>query len=465
MVAVGHADAEAREAQKRGVLRMRPRSLKFRLIAISLAWLAFSLLVTGAVLVLLFRAHMQRHFDQALQSHLEELSAAASGGADGSLNLSWEPMDPRFRKPLSGWYWEIRSGSETLKRSPSLADRSIPAVMATTEPHIFDNIPGPGGVRLRIIAQDIALPGSSRPLSVLVAGPCVTVQNDVLIFMGQLAAALLTLGLTLSALIAAQVTYGLRPLAMVRAGLMQVRQGRGSRLQADGPSEIAPLIDELNGLLDERDMMVAQARAEAGNLAHALKTPIAVIRNEASSLPEKQGATLKAEADKMIRVVEHHLVNARTQMKQRRVPAGASLDRVMEDVRFSLERLYPQRQLEFHIANGLAAACAEDDLGEMIGNLADNACKWAQRIVRISARCPDGRVLVQIDDDGPGLNEDQRAQVLMRGERLDKSVPGYGLGLSITAKLAAIHGGTLRLERSEIGGLAAILDLPAAAAA
>ena len=190
-------------------------------------------------------------------------------------------------------------------------------------------------------------------MSVLVAGPCVTVQNDVLIFMGQLAAALLTLGLTLGALIAAQVTYGLRPLGMVRAGLMQVRQGRGSRLQADGPSEIAPLIDELNGLLDERDMMVAQARAEAGNLAHALKTPIAVIRNEASSLPVQQGATLKAEADKMTRVVEHHLVNARVQMKQRHVPAGASLDHVMEDVRFSLGRLYPERKLEFVMPAGL----------------------------------------------------------------------------------------------------------------
>ena len=454
-----------RERRRSEVLRVRPRSLKFRLIAISVAWLVFSLLATGAVLVLLFRAHMQRHFDQAVQSHLEELSAAASAGADGSLNLSWEPADPRFRKPLSGWYWEIRSGSETLKRSPSLADRSIPAVMETREPRIFDNIPGPGEVRLRIIAQVIAVPGSSRPLSVLVAGPCVTVQNDVLIFMGQLAAALLTLGLTLGALIAAQVTYGLLPLGMVRASLMQVRQGRGSRLQADGPSEIAPLIEELNGLLDERDIMVAQARAEAGNLAHALKTPIAVIRNEASSLPEKQGATLKAEADKMIRVVEHHLVNARAQMKQRCIPASASLDRVMEDVRFSLERLYPGRKLQFDLPNGLTAICAEDDLGEMIGNLADNACKWATETVRVSAGNSRGRILVQIDDDGPGLKEEQRAQVLARGERLDETMPGHGLGLSIAAKLAGIHGGTLRLERSELGGLAAILDLPAAAAA
>ena len=462
MVAIGQIDSAGRESQERGVVPPQTRSLKFRLIAISLAWLAFSLLATGAVLVLLFRAHMQRHFDQALQSHLEELVAAASSGADGSLNLSWEPADPRFRKPLSGWYWEMRSGDETLKRSPSLAGRTIPAVMATREPRIFDNIPGPGGVRLRIAAQDIALPGSSRPLSVLVAGPCVTVQNDVLIFMGQLAAALITLGLTLGALIAAQVTYGLRPLAMVRAGLMQVRQGRGSRLQADGPSEIAPLIDELNELLDERDTMVAQARAEAGNLAHALKTPIAVIRNEASSLPEKERATFKAEADKMIRVVEHHLLAARAQMKKRRVPAGASLDRVMDDVRFSLERLYPGRKLEFDLPKGLKAICAEDDLGEMIGNLADNACKWASQMVRISAKRSGGRVLVQIDDDGRGLNEDQRAQALMRGERLDESLPGHGLGLSIAVKLAAIHGGKLRLERSEIGGLAAILDLPAA---
>ena len=425
----------------------------------------FSLLATGAVLVLLFRAHMQRHFDLALQSHMEELSAAASGGADGALNLTWEPVDPRFRKPLSGWYWEIRSGSETLKRSPSLADRNVPAVMATSEPHIFDNIPGPGGVRLRIIAQNITLPGSSLPLSVLVAGPCVTVQNDVLIFVGQLAAALITLGLTLGALIAVQVTYGLRPLAMVSTGLLRIRQGRGSRLQADGPSEIAPLIDELNELLDERDMMVAQARAEAGNLAHALKTPIAVIRNEASSLPVQQGATLKAEADKMTRVVEHHLVNARAQMKQRHVPAGASLDHVMEDVRFSLERLYPGRKLQFDLPNGLTAICAEDDLGEMIGNLADNACKWASETVRVSARNSRGRILVRIDDDGPGLKEEQRVQVLARGERLDESMPGYGLGLSIVAKLAAIHRGTVRLERSELGGLAAILDLPAAAAA
>jgi signal transduction histidine kinase len=462
MVAIGHLNADAREGQARPLPSMRPRSLKFRLIAISLAWLAFSLLATGAVLVLLFRAHMQRHFDQALQGHLEELVAAASAGADGSLYLSWEPADPRYRKPLSGWFWEVRSG-QTVKRSPSLLGEEMPSL--STQPgalDIFDSIPGPGNTRLRIAAEDTVLPGADQPLSVRVAGPCVTVQNDVFIFIGQLAAALITLGLTLGALIAAQVTYGLRPLATVRVKLMEVRLGRGSRLEADGPSEIAPLIDELNGLLDERDTMVTQARAEAGNLAHALKTPIAVIRNEATSLPDKQGATIKAEASKMTRVVEHHLINARAQLKQRRAPPRAWLDHVIRDVRFSLERLHPERELEFCVPDGLIIACTEDDLGEMIGNLADNACKWADRTVRISARCSGGRVLVQIDDDGRGLDEEQRTLVLSQGKRLDESTPGHGLGLSIVVKLAAIYGGALRLERSELGGLAAILDLPEA---
>ncbi len=198
------------------------------------------------------------------------------------------------------------------------------------------------------------------------------------------------------------------------------------------------------------------------HLAHALKTPIAVIRNEASSLPDDKGSILKAEADRMTRVVEHHLLDARAQMRQRRVPAGAPLDRVMEDVRFSLERLYPERKVEFRVPSGLAAACTEDDCGEMIGNLADNACKWAASTVRISARRSAERILIQVDDDGAGLNEEERTHVLTRGGRLDESMPGHGLGLCIVLKLAAIHGGALRLERSEHGGLAAFLDLPAA---
>jgi signal transduction histidine kinase len=446
---------------ERAVGLAKPRSLKWRLIAVSLAWLAFSLLATGTVLTLLFRAQMQRHFDRTMLGNLEELAAAVHVEAGGAIDLAWEPADPRYRKALSGWYWEIRTGGRAAKSSPSLMGQSIPVTAASGQPELFDDIPGPGGVRLRGVAEAISQPDGSA-LFVAVAGPCITVRHDVLIFLGQLAAALITLGLTLGALIAVQVTYGLRPIYMVGAALAGMRLGRHDRLDTDGPSEIAPLVDELNALLSERGAMVAQARAEAGNLAHALKTPIAVIRNEAAGIAGQAGETLKEEANKMVRAVEHHLVRARARARPRHSAARASLDAVMEDVRFSLQRLYPERLLEIDIPKGLSAACREDDLGEMTGNLADNACKWAKRRVRISAEKSNGRLRVRIDDDGAGLDGGQCIQVLARGKRLDERMPGHGLGLSITSQLALLHGGDLRLDRSELGGLSAVLDLPAA---
>jgi signal transduction histidine kinase len=206
---------------------------------------------------------------------------------------------------------------------------------------------------------------------------------------------------------------------------------------------------------------VEQARAEAGDLAHALKTPIAVIRNEAEELRGKHGAMLASEARKMARVVEHHLVRARTKATQRLPSTRAALDAVMEDVRFSLSRLYPDKTLECEVSPGLLFPGEVDDLGEMIGNLADNACKWARRAVRISAFRSGDRIRVQIEDDGPGLDETACAKALTRGERLDTAMPGHGLGLSIAAQLAHLYGGTLTLSSSTTG-LRATLDLPLA---
>ena len=162
----------------------------------------------------------------------------------------------------------------------------------------------------------------------------------------------------------------------------------------------------------------------------------------------------------MVRVVEHHLVSARVAIERRRGSGRASLDKVMDDVRFTLERLYPARRLVFAVATGLDAACGEDDLGEIIGNLADNACKWASTTVRISATQTGASLQIEIADDGPGLGDQDCLKVLEGGGRLDKGVPGHGLGISIAMKLAAINKGTIRLERSNLGGLAAIIAVP-----
>jgi signal transduction histidine kinase len=249
----------------------------------------------------------------------------------------------------------------------------------------------------------------------------------------------------------------------MQAALSLVRTGRRSRLSGGGAAaEVAPLVDELNALLSEREAAVEHARAEAGDLAHALKTPIAVIRNEACDVTGQSGEVLKTEVEKMRRVVERHLVNARAKAGRRLPGTRASLDAVLDDVRFSMSRLYPARTLTFDAPQGLEFAGSDDDLGEMVGNLADNACKWAKQAVVIRATRRDGRLEIAVEDDGSGLPEEAHGQALARGGRLSETVPGHGLGLAIAVELAELYDGSLWLGRSPLGGLSAVLDLPAA---
>jgi signal transduction histidine kinase len=409
---------------------------------------------------------MQRNLDQSLRDHLEELVSVVKADSDGNYNMTWQPADRRFRTPLSGWYWELRSGGKTLKRSPSLEEHSL-AVEAPDKAdgamHKLLRVIGPGGEQIRVVSQRTTFSGSRQPFTVMVAAPCVTIRQDVHLFARQLTFSLVVLGVLLGALTIVQVGYGLRPLHQMQAALSLVRTGRRSRLSGGGAAaEVAPLVDELNALLSEREAAVEHARAEAGDLAHALKTPIAVIRNEACDVTGQSGEVLKTEVEKMRRVVERHLVNARAKAGRRLPGTRASLDAVLDDVRFSMSRLYPERTLTFDVPQGLVFAGAEDDLGEMVGNLADNACKWAQQTVVIRAARRDGRLEIAVEDDGAGLPEEAHGQALMRGGRLSETVPGHGLGLAIAVELVELYRGSLWLGRSSMGGLSAVLDLPAA---
>jgi signal transduction histidine kinase len=437
-----------------------------RLVGASLLLVAVALVITGVLLVVLFRAQMQRNLDQSLGDHLEELVSAVKAGSGGNIDMTWQPADRRFRTPLSGWYWELRSSGSSLKRSPSLKEHSLAVKTpdkADGAVHKFLRVIGPGGEQIRVIVQRTTLSGSRQPFTVMVAAPCVTIRQDVHLFARQLAVSLVVLGVLLSALTIVQVGYGLRPLRRMQSALSLVRSGQRSRLAGGGAAaEVAPLVDELNALLDEREAAVERARAEAGDLAHALKTPIAVIHNEAASVAGPSGAVLKAETEKMRRVVERHLINARATAGRRLPGTQASLDAVLDDVRFSMSRLYPARTLTFDAPQGLEFAGSDDDLGEMVGNLADNACKWAKQAVVIRATRRDGRLEIAVEDDGSGLPEEAHGQALARGGRLSETVPGHGLGLAIAVELAELYDGSLWLGRSPLGGLSAVLDLPAA---
>ena len=442
---------------------MRVLSLRTRLIAGSLALIFVALLATGVVLVILFRVHIERRFDQSLHDHLLELTAAAEVGVHGELALSWEPTDPRFKAPLSGWYWELRAVDRTIRSSTSLSGGQLNVSgPGPGQPHTIVDTQWPNDECLRVIAQDIQLPQMQAPVTVLVAGPRVDIRQDVRSFAGMLAASLGILATGLVALVFAQVGYGLRPLRNVQNAINEIRHGARARLSEDGgPSEVRPLIDEVNALIDQRQDMIERARAEAGDLADALKTPIAIIANEAGQVSGESGEVLKSETERLRRVVEHHLIRARAAAGFFSPEARASVEEVFEDVRFTLARLNPEIALTVTAPSGLYFAGQADDLGEMIGNLTDNAAKWGRRQILITGRSFGDRLYITVEDDGPGLDEANRSIAIGRGQRLDTAKRGHGLGLSIVAHLAELYGGQLHLSCSKLGGLQSELDLPA----
>jgi signal transduction histidine kinase len=261
-----------------------------------------------------------------------------------------------------------------------------------------------------------------------------------------------------------QVRSGLAPLARLRAALQQLRQGQATRLPGTHPTEVQPLVDELHAVLDDKQLLLDQARQQAGNLAHGLKTPLAVIGNIAQRWPGEDGELLRQQLERMGRQIDWQLMRARAAASARSAVATPVLP-ALEELRRVLLRLHADRGLQLQLApEGPAPGVAVEPeaLKEMLGNLLDNACKWAQRQVRVRLSLDDARVRIEVDDDGPGIAPEQRVQALQRGQRLDERSSGSGLGLAIAGELARLHGGALELADADLGGLRAVLWLPAA---
>jgi signal transduction histidine kinase len=441
---------------------MRRRTLTLRLVAASAVWIVLTLCAAGLLLLLLFQDHIERRFDAALADHLEELAAASEVGADGALALSWTPFDPRFNRPQSGWYWQIERGDEVALRSDSLWPARLRVGPASADAPIQE-LTGPVGEALRAVVMPITLPRATDAFAYTIAGPLADVRQDVRAFGEKLAATLAVLALGLLGAVVAQVHYGLRPLHRLRGALGDVRAGTVARLPATFLGEVQPLVDELNALLDHNRALVERARTQTGNLAHALKNPLTVIRSEADTIAGPPGPVLREQAGVMGRQIEWHLARARAAGAHGVLGARADVAAVANDLAFSLERLYRERALtiELRKLDGLVFQGDAQDLEEMLGNLMDNACKWARSLVRISGDRTDGHLRLAIDDDGPGVAEDDCEEVLQRGRRLDETTAGAGLGLAIALDLAQLYRGSLALTRSDLGGLCATLDLPA----
>ncbi|MGD9867912.1 MAG: ATP-binding protein [Hyphomicrobiales bacterium] len=458
---------------------MRLNSLAFRLFASSAAWTLIVLPVAGLLLSSVYKTTIERSFNARLDALLTGLVAASAADASG------RPQRPdlsgqAFQQPFSGWYWQIKlpDSQVPLHISNSLLDQTLPLPSESGIPPDANNVrkavvAGPEGQKLRVLEREIAFASiAGNPVySYAVAGDIAEIDQDVNQFSALLAMALSLLGLGLVAATVFQVRFGLRPLRAVRKGLASIRSGEAQRLEGDLPEEIVPLQEELNALIRANHDVVERARTHVGNLAHALKTPLSVITNEARGKRTPLAGKVVEQADLMRAQITHHLDRARMAASAGAIHSATPVDPVFSALMRALERIYEEKGLTF-TSDWPADAVFQGekhDLEEMVGNLLDNSCKWAKsqvalKVIRLKPEKAGGprRLAVFVDDDGPGLTRKKREEALKRGQRLDESKPGSGLGLSIVSDLAHVYKGTFKLKESPLGGLRARLELPEA---
>jgi len=460
---------------------MRANSLALRLVISSAAWTLMILSVTAAILISLCRDFLEESFDQRLNQYLENIIAKAA--PQGSLDIR-KPDDigePLFFKPFSGAYWQIRpadQGSEPILKSESLAGETYKTpseigIKPDSKQMRQGYIDGPDGQILRILERDIDFgqENESRVFSISVAFDTAQVDNEARYLTNTIVLTLALLGAGLLLATFFQVRFGLSPLQDIGKKIAAIRSGEEAKLEGTPPDEILPLQEEVNALIEANRSVVERARTHVGNLAHALKTPLSVIINEAASQNPDFAEKVAQQAALMKQQISHHLDRARIAAQIRPASGVTDVGFQLNALSRALQKIYEARALHFQIdcPNGVRFFGEKQDFEEMAGNLMDNACKWARSSVLVKVQAPDGALpqgdrtfQLIIEDDGPGLPEDFRRSAVKRGRRLDESVPGSGLGLSIVADLSHLYRGSLRLEEATTGGLRACLTLPAA---
>ncbi len=442
-------------------------SFRARLIAGAVVWIAGGVAISGLALAELFRVHEINQFDADLHGHGEELAAVVDLDETGQPHLHRRLSDPRFLPAKSGFYWQIETSAGRRATSPSLDGRVLaldgPTPAPGVERHSF--IEGPTGP-LRLLQRSERLAGSGDILRIGVGIDESYLKNVLSRFNQTLFLSLSVIALGLMAAAFLQVSVGLLPLGKVRRGLAAVREGRATRLSHDAPDEVRPLIDDMNALIEANQEMVRRARTQAGNLAHGLKTPLAILVDEGERLRaagEHQAAdVILAQADRMRRQIDYQMARARAAASRNALGAATKVRSSLEPMLAAMRRLHGRRGISFELSASadLIVAVESQDFGEMVANLVDNAGKWAGSRVQVKAEDAGGKVRITVDDDGPGLPPESWDVVFDLGERLDEKAPGSGLGLAIVRDLAQLYGGRAWIETAPLGGARAVLELP-----
>ncbi len=450
------------------------RSIASRLFLSAAFWSTLILALAGLGLSALNARWTEANFDEQLGVYLKALVANVAIPNEEA-NGAVAAIAPQFELAFSGWYWQITridTNPPEIRASKSLFATQLPHLVPVGEDHgaiLSGYAIGPGGHELRMVEREIDAGDEGRYL-VQVAANADVIQAQELGFRWALAATFITLALALIGSTGLAVRFGLRPLRFLREGVAAIRRGEAVRIAGEFPEDVAPLAAELNQLLDANREIVERARTQVGNLAHALKTPLSVLVNEADSasplLPDK----VREQTEIMRRQVAFYLDRARAAARARTIGVITEVKPVVEGLVRTFEKLHAERGLAFSVdlQDGLRFRGEAQDLTDLIGNLLDNAGKWAEENVSLRAwreavaKDASPFLIAEIDDDGPGLDPGARAEAIERGKRLDESRPGSGLGLSIVGDLASVYGGSLQLDESPLGGLRARLRLPGA---
>ncbi|MEI3849901.1 MULTISPECIES: ATP-binding protein [Ensifer] len=461
---------------------MAIRSLTARVLAVSTVWAVVALVVIGVVISELYRQGSERGFKDLLRAQLFNVVNSISVNERTVLSGSPQLGDLRFSQPQTGWYWIVDPIGEFDTPpliSTSLGNGKLPIASVDEVPFDtgyvrFYTTKDPFGNEVEVSETEVVLDIQGHTARFRVAGNRDVLEADINRFTRNLTIALSIFGLGGLGVNALTILFGLRPLDQVRRSLEKIRTGESERLDGAFPREIQPLANEVNALIDSNRRIVERARMQVGNLAHSLKTPIAVLLNEARVLDASHGELVRNQVDAMQMQVQSYLSRARIAAQRESVLARTEAQPALERLVRVMRKLNPEKQVHLSInPPALVLAMELQDVEETVGNLLENAARHARGEVWLNVRPAPielhakepGRqwIVLDIDDDGPGLNPDQIALAMKRGKRLDESKPGTGLGLSIVSEIVREYQGTITLSRRDEGGLRAQLLLPAAA--
>ncbi|MEQ1687988.1 MAG: ATP-binding protein [Sphingopyxis sp.] len=439
-------------------------SLGRRMIGVAAAWILLLLVIGGWTLDRVIGQAITKNFDDNIEYLLVTMIRTSEVGQDGNVRLN-EPLgEQRFFEPYSGLYWQISGTGNEPERSRSLWDRTldIAGSHSDSHPHMRDSYQFTDEP-LRIIERDVVLPNSPIIWRFQVAQSRAALDAQLLTVRRTLVRSFAILALGLIILAALQTIYGLWPLRRIRRGIAAMKEGDNALLDEPMPIEVLPMVAELDGLITHSSHQAEEARRHAGNLAHALKTPLTVIINAAEAKDPELADLVTRESATMRRQVEHHLARARAAARRGQMQLRTSVWESIEGVERVAARLYPETRFDADGLRDVMVRMERQDLDEILGNLMENAAKYGGGSVFVTVERAGDSAIIWIEDDGQGIAEADRDRLFNRGARLDTSKPGTGLGLAIVRDVAEIYGGSVTLNKSEdMGGLAVRLTIPAA---